>query len=371
MRGYRAGVAKGTTKQARSADGTGATRGGERPATPPVAIFHGPDRFSQLDRTEQLRSALTARHGDIGGAYFDGASASPADILDECRSLSLMQQHKLVVVDNADLLVKGGDDDEGAPPPRPRGAHSARTARDLLEAYAQSPDPSATLVLRAANWRAPNLDKAVLHSGGIAVKCEEPRAHEAEAWVLQRAKSAHRSGIEPDAAHLLVETVGPDLGRLDMELAKLSLVDPGRPIVASIVKEMVGVTREEDFWAIQPTLLSGDAAAALRHLHEMLEVSRHDPTPLLFTFFDLARKLHGAAVGLRSREPVGALMGRLKLWGQAGNLVIDKARRVDPLAAAGLMAQIVDGMVRQRTGRGDAVHILEGLSLGFASVCGA
>lgn len=335
------------------------------PPLPPIAVFHGPQRFLQLEHTERLRAALCRVHGEVTTVCFDGASASPADILDECRSLSLMQTHKLVVVDNADALLKAADDDDDAPPTRHRG----KTARELFETYAESPDSSATLVLRAMTWRPGKLDKAVLASRGTLIKCEELHEHDAAAWAVERAQSTHKTTLEPAAANMLIDALGVDLGRIDCELAKLSLATPGKPITAAQIKQMVGVTREEDFWEIQSSLLSGDPARALGHLRSMLEVSRHDPTPLLFTYCDLARKLHAAARGLAARENPRSLMGRLKLWGPAGDALLHKAGRVSPPAAAKLVDDTVDAMVRQRSGVGDPEHILEGLTLRFVEVC--
>src|SRR5207253_8118234 len=61
---------------------------------------------------------LTKAHGEIDSFRFDGASASAAEVLDECRTFGLMRQQKLVIVDNADALLKSPEDVEGAAPDR-------------------------------------------------------------------------------------------------------------------------------------------------------------------------------------------------------------------------------------------------------------
>ncbi len=335
------------------------------PPAPPIAIFHGPERFLQLHHTQALRERLIAQHGEVAPFIF-GSGSAPVDILDECRALSLMQTHKLVIVDSADALLKSADDDADASAPAFRGT-TTRSARELFEAYAASPDSSATLVLRAPTWRPGRLDKAVVASGGIVIKCEELRDDAAAAWAVERAPH-HKATLDRAAATRLVDAVGPDLARLDTELAKLSLVRPDGQITTDVVRQFVGLSREEDFWEIQGSLLSGDAPRALGHLRELLDVSRHDPTPLLFTYCDLARKLHGASAGLANRENPAAITGRLRLWGPAASTILEKARAVPPHAAASLLAEVVDGMVRQRSGLGDPEHILEALTLRFSGL---
>ena len=137
--------------------------------------------------------------------------------------------------------------------------------RDILEGYAEEPSASATLVLRANTWRPGNLDKkiAALEDGqGVVIKCEPPTFDDAVNWAVRRCKSRHNSTIDPEAARTLVDTTGIDLGRIDSELEKLSLAagGDGSPITVELVELMVGMTRQDEFFNIQGSLLSGDTA---------------------------------------------------------------------------------------------------------------
>ncbi len=347
-----------------------AAAAGERAdASHRIVILHGKDRFVQDERLGELREALVQAHGQVDTIRFDGLTAAAADVLDECRSSGLMQQHKLVIVDAADAFLKAPDDG-AAPPPaaRPgRRAHHQKDNREVLAAYAAAPSDSATLVLRADTLLLGNLGKSV-PKVGIIIPCEPPRDDEAVAWARNRCRERHGTTLAPDAAALLVQTVGPDLGRIDTELAKLALLTPGSPITADQVGLMVGATREDKFWAIQKHLLGGNPAVALHHLREAIEVSRHDPVALNWSFIDLARKLHGAARGLAQRENPFALVGRLRLWGDSKDLILDRARRISADAAAGLLREAVEADTRLKSGGGDPVRNLEVLTLRFASV---
>ncbi len=339
-----------------------------------MAILHGPERFLQLEATQNLKAALLAQHGEVNTLLFDGASAKATDILDECHSMSLIQCHKLIIVDNADALLKGGegDDDEGAAPAvaaGKRGAGGGKSARDLFLEYALAPDPSATLLLRAGRWYPGKIDKAVVAASGASAcrKCEELRTHDCIAWTIARA-ATHDTTIDRDAAATLVETIGPDLGRLDSELAKLAMYEVGRPIDAEAVSALSVLTRQEAFWTIQEALASGDAARALNHLHELIEVSRHNEVPIMTSFIDLARKIAGVSQGLRAREPVPSIMGRLRLFGPGSGPVIEAAKRLSPDEIAELFRLGVDAARKHRSGQRDPLLLLEELSLRFAAV---
>ncbi|MBX3359654.1 MAG: DNA polymerase III subunit delta [Phycisphaeraceae bacterium] len=353
-----------------------------------VAILHGPERFLQELYTDQLREALIKVHGAgdavqvvrfDGGALgaASGGTGGVADILDECRSYGLMASYKLVVVDNADDLVKSTDDEEGAEAPKAvKGGRGARvkTAREILESYTEEPSDSATLVLRADTWRPGRLDKAVAALGarGAVMKCEPPSEADAARWARARCSARHGGTLTEAGAAQLVQLVGPELGRIDSELGKLALANPGEPIGPELVKEFVGMSREEKFFAIQASLLSGDAREALTHLRELVDVSRQDPVPLGWAFTDLARKVHGLSRGMAQGESPQSLMRTLKIWGRPDEVdrLVRASKRLSPDRAAGLLQAAINTDVALKSSLGDPVRNLETLALRFTSALG-
>lgn len=134
-----------------------------------------------------------------------------------------------------------------------------------------------------------------------------------------------------------------------------------------MVREMVGVTREEELWSIQRVVLSGDTPASLSLLRDLLEISRVDPVPLTWAFSDLARRLHGVVRGVKQGENMGAVLRQYKLWPPMSDMVLAAARKLTPEAAAGLLQASIEADQKQKTSAGDAVHILEALVLRFTS----
>ncbi|RMH25957.1 MAG: DNA polymerase III subunit delta [Planctomycetota bacterium] len=348
-RGARAGIVtvmaakKKTTSRPRGRGGPTRLTADHR-----VVVLHGKEAHLRDLHTEALKGALAERFGEFETVRFAGADAALADVLDECRSLGLMQQHRLVIVDEADRFV------------------SADT-RPALERYAQRPSDSATLLLRADTWRRGNLDKAVAEVGAV-VKCEALSPADAAVWAHKRAQKRHGAEFEPAALAALIDRVGADLGRLDAEIAKLAAMVDAGPVTADLVRQSVGLTREEEVWVIQGRVLAGSAEPALAAVRESLGPSKQPPALVAYALIDLARKLHTASALLRRGVPEMQVSRQAKIWGEAQRPILAAARRAQPADLASLLDDAVETDARCKTGRADPARALEALALRFASL---
>jgi len=332
-----------------------ASSGPESHADARILILHGKDEFLRSMHTDAVRAALTERGLDPDLVRYDGASASLADILDECRSPGLLAGHKIIVVDNAEDLVAD------------KAGSSARP-RDLLQRYAEAPEDTTTLILRAETWRPGNLDKAVAEVGAV-IKCDAPNEDTAAIWAVERARKRHESTLTRDAARTLVALTGASLGRIDAELGKLSAAaGTTGQITIELIHEFVGFSREETVWQIQELALAGNPRDLLEKIAELIDVSRQPPLLCRYALVDLARKLHAASAGMRAGVPAPSLEKALKLWGPAKFAVLETAKRVPPERLAALVHDAVDADVAGKTGQGDEVRGLERLAVRFASV---
>ncbi|MEN0020156.1 MAG: DNA polymerase III subunit delta [Planctomycetota bacterium] len=314
-----------------------------------IAVLHGKDAFVRSDKTRELKAALLEAHGDIDTLYFDGQTTDVADVLDECRSFGLMQQHKLVLVDQADQFVKDA-------------------SRALIERYAESPADGATLVLRGERWNRGKLDK-LIEAVGAVVKCDAYAPAQCVQWAGERAKAKHGCKLERDAAILLVERIGNDLGKIDTELGKLAASQaPGAAITEAAVHELVGASKEEDAWSVQSVLLSGDASRIVRHLRAILDNAPRDAhIPVSYACVDLARKLHAASCGVRAGAPANAIASKLKLWGPARDAVLAAASRVDPDRGRELLRACIEADAGLKSGLGKPDRVLEVIATRYAA----
>lgn len=324
-------MAKSTTK-ARSTDFTAEMR---------VVVLYGKEPLLIADATRVLIDTLTEAFGEVEQFRFNGETATLADVFDELRSYGLMQQHKLVIVDNAAEFVK----EDNRPP---------------VERYTENPVEHATLLLRGDLWRGGNLDKKIAKVGTVR-KFDALSASAATSWVKSRAESAHDVTIEPNAATLLVERLGTSLTGLDTELGKLSAIvgDAKQGITRAMVEEMVGKSREEQAWEVQAAVVSGRPDVALRKVRELMEISRVDPVPISWSFMDLGRKLYGCSRLLRERQHPGAIAKRYKLWGPMQEAVLGAARKISPDDAAAIFRQVVQADRKMKSGLANGVRSVE------------
>lgn len=321
-----------------------------------IVVLVGKEPFLQAEYTAQLKEALVAKFGEIDTFRFDGPGATAAAVLDECRTFGLMQQHKLVVVDQADQLVKEEN-------------------RPLVERYAAAPSEGATLVLRCDKWNKGKLD-ALIEAVGVIKECAALPADKAAGWAIKRCQKRHNCTLEPEAASMLVDRLGAELGKIDTELAKLAAhvgSEPGKPgtITPEVVAELVGMGREEEVWVVQSVLIGATPERALSCIRDAMDVSRHHPTLVTYACVDLARKLHGAARGIKLGANPWQLAGKLRLWGSSKDAILAAAAKADPARLAGLFREAVEADRRQKTGQADPARSLEALALRFAEVLGS
>ena len=215
----------------------------------PVYALVGPDPFLQLLKLAEI---LRDHPKDAQRIDADGERAELADVLDELRSFAMFGGRKVVVVRDADAFLT--------------------RFREPLEEYVAAPSDNATLVLRLPSLpKTQRIAKAIDKVGRIE-NCDPPRDLARSA--SDRARSAHKITLEPDAARLLVELVGEDLGRLDNELAKLAIDadETGGKVGPQKVADSVAFQREQEVKEMTVALATGEVTEALRRWRQLVQL---------------------------------------------------------------------------------------------------
>jgi DNA polymerase III delta subunit len=346
---------------------TGGTGGGAYAPDPAhrIVALVGEEELLRSLHTRKIRETLAASLGEMQEFRFSAREVEVADILDECRSFGLLQQHKFIVVDDADWLLRGAggdkDEDEDAPAQR----------RAILGRYAAAPADDATLILRCGSWGNEKKVRTAIEKIGAVIKCETPSESSAVSWVGARARETHETPIDRDAAQDLVNRVGCSLGPLDAAISKLSAIARSRgatSIDAAIVREVIEPTREEAAWEIQKELLSGDASRAVHGFRSAIGPWGHPPEFVAWVMIDLAQKLHAASSLIEQRQNPGQIRKSLRLFGSGADPTIRAAQNAGTSVSADLLRESVESMRRVRSGAGETTRALETLAIRFARV---
>jgi DNA polymerase III delta subunit len=277
---------------------------------PPLIVLAGEELFHRSEHLVDIQRAIFGQSDPgMGLVRLDPASLGSdtmAAILDEVRTPSMFAPRKLVIVDPADPLFKKA---QGA------DADTRVGSRELLENYLTAPVEESTLILVVSSWpKTTRLHKALDKIGGIRW-CEPLKPQFAANWITRRASDAYGKAIDPAAAARLADLIGPDLQRLDNELAKLALYEPEAPAISvQSVNALVGFQHEQQIWDMINAVAERDAPTALRKIDEIWSLDskiEYTATGAVFSWLNQVIK----ARELVERRLPDAQIGReLKLW---------------------------------------------------------
>ncbi len=309
------------------------------PAIPPVCVLFGEEPLLRSESLQRLRAAvLTTEDADLSYTVFPGDALEPRELFDELATVSMFGGGKrMVVVEDADKFVSMN--------------------REVLEDYCDKPRQASVLVLEVASWPANTRLFKKLSQTGLQINCNLPKQSWGDQadedsvlhWLTSRA-ATHQATLAPGAGELLVEIVGPQLGRLDQELAKLSLLagadtderqkaegrrqkaDGGKPhtITRELVELAVGGWRAKTGWAMIEMALEGNAPEALVQLDRLL-LAGEEPIALLAMMSGSLRRMAAATRIVQQAEAERRRPNLTQALQEAGvknnKFVLDKTTR--------------------------------------------
>jgi len=305
-----------------------------RPTTTvaPVYALVGDDNFLQL---QELAGILRQMPPDVQRADFDGETAQLADMLDELRSFAMFGGGKLVVIRNADAFLT--------------------KFRSQMEDYVSAPSDSGVLILRLSSLPGTQRIHKLIKQHGEIISCEPPK--DLAKWAIEHAKSAQKVTLLPDAARMLVELIGNDLGRLDTEIAKLAISADNGKITADVVTSNVAFTREREMWDLTNAVASGNTAEALRRWRQLVQ---SDPSAEFraVTWLGIWLGEVGLVVNEGPRSPAVNKL-RWKYKGDAFDKFIDGADALGKEGHARALDLLAEIDKQSKSGVGDAAANVE------------
>ncbi|MGO8705517.1 MAG: DNA polymerase III subunit delta [Candidatus Brocadiia bacterium] len=231
----------------------------------PVYFVAGPEDFLRTEAVRLIREKAARGKEPCDTAELDAAEGDPRKLLDDLRTPSLFAPRRLVLIENAGLLLD-------------------RALEPLLH-YAEQPSPRTTLVLVAGEPRKPARksskkpkkeppkptaqSKARLLRKVTTVQCPVVPQKALAGWCVQRARALGKP-MEPNAAALLADRIGTNLGQMDGQIQNLIACCKERPrITEKDVSDLCGGDRLWLAWELAEMILDRNAPQALRALDRL------------------------------------------------------------------------------------------------------
>ncbi|WP_165227650.1 DNA polymerase III subunit delta [Aquisphaera insulae] len=222
----------------------------------PVYVIHGEDVYLRRESAGAIRRAVLGEDADeLAMRRFEGGGASLADVMDELRTLPFFSKRRVVLVEDADTFV-------------------TRTRKDL-EGYIEAPSGTGVLALMVKAWPSNTKLYKLVAASGMPIDCASPGEKDLIPWLTKEA-TRHEAALEPDAARLLLELVGAEVGILAAEVEKLAVyVGTAGKIRRADVTKMVEAGRIETIWKVIDAATTGQAAAAVTDLDDLVAAGEH------------------------------------------------------------------------------------------------
>ncbi len=300
---------------------------------PPVILFLGQESYNR----RRCREALIAARG-IEPEQFDMAESSLAAVLDDARAMSLFASERLMIAGAAETAMPRvsrataaavddeSDDDDG-------DSRAASGDAGLLAAYVKDPTPGVTLVFEATRWDFDGDDKTKTERvrkfyAAIPEIVEFRRFTADEArQELDRIAREAKIVLEPAAAEVLVEALAADVGRIAVELEKLSLY--GKPIAAADLPLLVPDARQSTIFALVNALGRRDRARSLEALDALVREGEYLPLALTFLATQFRMALVAREANLKGSSQVQSHFQRagVPMWGSRAEQVWQTASK--------------------------------------------
>jgi DNA polymerase-3 subunit delta len=242
--------------------------------TGPAVVLFGKERFLKVESIKQVAALVLGPGGDdLSLNRLPGPDTDLKTVVDALLTVSMWNPRQIVLVEDADEFVSN--------------------YRAGIEEYLERPAKKSVLVLDVKSFPATTRLFKKVTAIGLPIDCNELKIPQLVNWIVKSCRSRHGKSIDRNAAQLIVDLVGTELGLIDQELAKLAaFVGTAPGIDSAAVEKLVGGWKLETTWKMLDAVRDGQIGTALEMLDRLLVAGEH-PVKLLggvnFVFRPVAR----------------------------------------------------------------------------------
>lgn len=250
----------------------------------PVYYLHGDETYFIDKLTTALDEAvLTESEAAFNKTLLYGAETNANQILNACRSFPVMANHRLVIVKEAQRILK--------------------TDWDKLAGYLAKPVPSTVLVLafKLLKDRKTALPAALARAvGKSGVDFDAKKMYERDImkWVADHIKTAGFDA-DPNVPGVLVSNLGTHINLIENELEKMFILlraAKAQRLSQDFVYEMINVDKDFNAFELVHALSEGQAYKAHLIVDRLTQNTKINPSILtlnaLFRFFQHLGQVH-------------------------------------------------------------------------------
>jgi DNA polymerase III subunit delta len=279
----------------------------------PAYLIAGDDEAKIARARGRLRDRAEREGGPGALEVFDAAEGRRSPDIDavvgSLAAISLIASRRYLLIDGVERWGKA--DVERA-----------------VEALGQIP-PETTVALVAHGKTPAGIAKAVEKAGGELLTFELPRARDLPKQLVADARELGFQ-LEPAAARLLVERLGPRPVRLRTELERLALwAGEGGSVDAGDLDAMISDTSEEAIWSLADAVVAGDEAETMRVAERLVAQGEALPR-IVYSLAPRLRQALKAASELEAGRPAGEVAKGLSMHPYAAKMLVSKVKGRSP-----------------------------------------
>lgn len=262
----------------------------------PVYLLMGEEPFYPDIACEAiLENALAPEERDFNQTIFYGLDTDALTVASEARMYPMMAERRLVVLKEAQML----------------------RSFDEIALYCQEPMESTVLVILMRGARMDTRLKAYKTISKVATVLDSQplRIDEMDSWIMRYYRD-RGLGITPEAAALLCEYAGTDLGKIAIETDKMlkNLPEGTTSVGIQDIENNIGITRQWSIFELTKVISSHDTAKALKIASRYSQTPKFAMAaamPMLFNHFQRILKLHALLLNnpRASQQEKASLLG--------------------------------------------------------------
>ncbi|MHC5202354.1 DNA polymerase III subunit delta [Myroides sp. LJL119] len=207
-----------------------------------------------------------------------GRDVTVEDIISNAKRFPLMADRQVIIVKEAQDLGRNFD---------------------LLEVYANNPQPSTALVL-CYKYKTVDKKKKVykaIAKNGVVLESKKLKDYQIEPWLTAQI-SAKGYRIDPKALAMLVEYLGTDLLKISNEINKLFLVlEKGSLIDGDTVEQNIGISKDYNNFELLKAIVDQDTIKAFKIAKYFAQNPKNNPIvvtiALVYGYFSKLLLYHG------------------------------------------------------------------------------